>query len=165
MDFSIKAVDSLGRIVIPSMIRKNLNIKEETLLGINVVDSKIVLSKIDIIESKNNEVLIKLLKDVLDTDILITNLNRVVASTRKELIGMNLSDKFLEVVNKRQKKIMNSLQIVDNNIVDNNFLIYPILKNSILYGSIVIFLKDIEKFNKNEIILDSIMKLYLETYI
>ena len=165
MDFNIKAVDSLGRIVIPSMIRKNLNIKEDTLIGINVIDSKIVLSKIDVIESKNNEILIKILKDVLSSDIMITNLNKVVASTKKELVGMNLSDRFIEVVNKRQKAMINSLQIVKSSVACNNFLIYPILKDSILYGSIVIFLKDIEKFNKNEIILDSIIKLYLETYI
>ena len=165
MDFNIKTVDSLGRIVIPSMIRRNLNIKEDTLLGINVVDSKIVLSKIDIIESKNNEVLIKLLKDVLDTEIVITNLTKIVASTKKELVGINLSDKFIEVVNKRQKKIINSLQIVENSVICNNFIIYPILKNSVLYGSIVIFLKNTDNFNKNEIILDSIIKLYLETYV
>ena len=165
MDFNIKTVDSLGRIVIPSTIRKNLDIKENSLIGINVIDSKIILSKIEVIESKNNEVLIKLLKEVLNTDILITNLSRIVASTKKELVGMNLSDEFIEIVNKRQKKMINSLQIVKTSVVCNNFLLYPILKDSILYGSIVIFLQDIEKFNKNEIILDSIIKLYLETYI
>ena len=164
MDFNIKTVDSLGRIVIPSNFRKNLNIKEDTLIGINIIDNKIVLSKIEVIEKKNNDVLIKLLKEVLKTDILITNLTQVIASTKKELVGIELSNKFLDVVNKRKKGIINSLQIVKNSIVDNNFLVYPILKDSILYGSIVIFLQDIEIFNQNEIILDSIIKLYLETY-
>lgn len=165
MDFNIKTVDSLGRIVIPSMIRKSLNIKEDTLMGINVIDNKIVLSKIDVIETKNNEVLIKLLRDVLDTDIMITNLTKVVASTRKELVGMRLSNSFVEVVNKRKKEMINGLQMVEKGMIDDNFLIYPILKDSVLYGSIVIFLKNIDKFNKNEMVLDSIIKLYLETYI
>ena len=165
MDYNIKTVDSLGRIVIPSMIRKSLNIKEDTLMGINVIDNKIVLSKIDVIETKNNEVLIKLLRDVLDTDIMITNLTKVVASTRKELVGMRLSNSFVEVVNKRKKEMINGLQMVEKGMIDDNFLIYSILKDSALYGSIVIFLKNIDKFNKNEMVLDSIIKLYLETYI
>ncbi len=165
MDFNIKTIDSLGRIVIPSQIRKNLNINEDTLLGINVIDSKIILSKIDVIESKNNEVLINILKDLLDTDILVTNLNRVVSGTKKELIGMTLSDRFISIVNKRQKSLINGLQINENDKKIENLLIYPILKNSVLYGSIVIYLKNIDNFNKNEIILDQIIKLYLETYI
>ena len=57
MDFNIKTVDSLGRIVIPSMIRKNLNINEDTLLGINVLDSKIILTNY----FYQNIILIKLL--------------------------------------------------------------------------------------------------------
>ena len=165
MDFNIKTIDSLGRIVIPSQIRKNLNINEDTLLGINVIDSKIILSKIDVIESKNNEVLINILKDLLDTDILVTNLNRVVSGTKKELIGMTLSDRFISIVNKRQKSLINGLQINENDKKIENLLVYPILKNSVLYGSIVIYLKNIDNFNKNEIILDKIIKLYLETYI
>ncbi len=165
MDFNIKTVDSLGRIVIPSQIRKNLNINEDTLLGINVVDNKIVLSKIDVIESKNNEVLINILKDLLDTDILVTNLNRIVSGTKKDLIGMTLSDRFISIVNKRQKSLINGLQVDENDKKIENLLIYPILKDSVLYGSIVIYLKDIDNFNKNEIILDQIIKLYLETYI
>ena len=142
MDFDIKRVDSLGRIVIPVGVRKNLNINEDSLIGITIVDSKIVLSKIDVIESKNNEILINILKDLLDTDIMITNLNRIIASTKKELVGMNLSSEFTSVVNKRKKELINSLQIVENNIICNNFLVCPILKSSILYGTIVIFLKD-----------------------
>ena len=165
MDFNIKTIDSLGRIVIPSQIRKSLNINEDTLLGINVIDSKIILSKIDVIESKNNEVLINILKDLLDTDILVTNLNRVVSGTKKELVGMTLSDRFISIVNKRQKSLINGLQINENDKKIENLLICPILKNSILYGSIVIYLKNIDNFNKNEIILDQIIKLYLETYI
>ena len=165
MDFNIKTVDSLGRIVIPSQIRKSLNINEDTLLGINVLDSKIILTKINVIESKNNEVLINILKDLLDTDILVTNLNRIVSGTKKDLIGMTLSDRFISIVNKRQKSLINGLQVDENDKKIENLLIYPILKDSVLYGSIVIYLKDIDNFNKNEIILDQIIKLYLETYI
>ena len=165
MDFNIKTVDSLGRVVIPSQIRKSLNINEDTLLGINVLDSKIILTKINVIESKNNEVLINILKDLLDTDILVTNLNRIVSGTKKDLIGMTLSDRFISIVNKRQKSLINGLQINENDKIIENLLIYPILKNSVLYGSIVIYLKNIDNFNKNEIILDQIIKLYLETYI
>jgi len=164
-EYNIKSVDSLGRIVIPSGVRKSLKIGEDTLLGINVIDSKIVLSKIDVIETKNNQVLLNILKDILDTDVIITNLTKVIASTKKELINSKLTARFCEVVGKRKKELINGLQIVENSNLNSNFLVYPILKDSNLYGSIVIFLKNIENFNKNEVILDSIIKLYLETYI
>ncbi len=165
MDLNIKTVDSLGRIVIPSMIRKNLNINEDTLLGISVIDTKIVLSKIDVIETKSNEVLLNLIKEVLNTEVVITNLTKIIAATNKDLLDIKLSSQFFEIVNKRKKQIINSLQIGEKYNLSNNFLVYPILKNSFLYGSIVIFLKDIDNFNKKEIVLDSIIKLYLETYI
>lgn len=165
MDSNIKTIDSLGRIVIPAYIRKNLNINENTLLEINVLDNKILLSKIDVIEFKNNEVLINILKNFLNTEIAVTNLNKIVASTKKELVEMILSDRFINIVKKRQKCLINGLQMIENKNISENLMIYPILKNSILYGSIVIYLKNIDDFNKNSILLDLIIKLYLETYI
>lgn len=165
MEVNIKSIDSLGRIVIPSGIRKSLNIFEDTLLGIDVIDNKIVLSKIDVAEKKNNGLLIKILNELLATDIIITNTNKILDSTKKEIIGEELTEGFVFALQKRKKELVNGLQIIEKIDFGDNFLIYPILKNSILYGSIVIFLKNIDTFNKNEVVLDLIVKLYLENYI
>lgn len=162
MDF--KTIDSLGRIVIPSSIRKKLGIEKDSLFEINISDNNIVLSKIDVVENKNNEVLINILKSLINANILVTDLVKVVASTKEEMLNKLVSNEFRDLLEKRQKKVANGLQMFQNSEKIDNFLIIPILKNSILYGSIVIFLENIEKFNKNEIIIDLVIKLYLETY-
>lgn len=162
MDF--KTIDSLGRIVIPSSIRKKLGIEKDSLFEINISDNNIVLSKIDVVENKNNEVLINILKPLINANILVTDLVKVVASTKEEMLNKLVSNEFRDLLEKRQKKVANGLQMFQNSEKIDNFLIIPILKNSILYGSIVIFLENIEKFNKNEIIIDLVIKLYLETY-
>ena len=162
MDF--KTIDSLGRIVIPSSIRKKLGIEKNSLFEINISDNNIVLSKIDVVENKNNEVLINILKSLINANILVTDLVKVVASTKEEMLNKLVSNEFRDLLEKRQKKVANGLQMFQNSEKIDNFLIIPILKNSILYGSIVIFLENIEKFNKNEIIIDLVIKLYLETY-
>ena len=162
MDF--KTIDSLGRIVIPSSIRKKLGIEKDSLFEINISDNNIVLSKIDVVENKNNEVLINILKSLINANILVTDLVKVVASTKEEMLNKLVSNEFRDLLEKRQKKVANGLQMFQNSEKIDNFLIIPILKSSILYGSIVIFLENIEKFNKNEIIIDLVIKLYLETY-
>lgn len=162
MDF--KTIDSLGRIVIPSSIRKKLGIEKDSLFEINISDNNIVLSKIDVVENKNNEVLINILKSLINANILVTDLVKVVASTKEEMLNKLVSNEFRDLLEKRQKKVANGLQMFQNSEKTDNFLIIPILKSSILYGSIVIFLENIEKFNKNEIIIDLVIKLYLETY-
>ena len=162
MDF--KTIDSLGRIVIPSSIRKKLGIEKDSLFEINISDNNIVLSKIDVVENKNNEVLINILKSLINANILVTDLVKVAASTKEEMLNKLVSNEFRNLLEKRQKKVANGLQMFQNSGKIDNFLIIPILKSSILYGSIVIFLENIEKFNKNEIIIDLVIKLYLETY-
>lgn len=162
MDF--KTIDSLGRIVIPSSIRKKLGIEKDSLFEINISDNNIVLSKIDVVENKNNKVLINILKSLINANILVTDLVKVVASTKEEMLNKLVSNEFRDLLEKRQKKVANGLQMFQNSEKIDNFLIIPILKNSILYGSIVIFLENIEKFNKNEIVVDLVIKLYLETY-
>lgn len=164
MEVSIKSIDSLGRIVIPSNVRKNLNIYDDTLLGIDVIDDKIVLSKIDLVEKKNNELLIRILKELLNTDVIVTNMNKILASTKKELLNEDLSKEFVLTLQNRKKTLANGLQIALKKDFKENYLIYPILKNSVLYGSIVMFLKDNNFFSKNEVVLDLIVKLYLENY-
>lgn len=164
MEVSIKSIDSLGRIVIPSNVRKNLNIYEDTLLGIDVIDDKIVLSKIDLVEKKNNGLLIRVLKELLNTDVIVTNMNKILASTKKELLNEDLSKEFILTLQNRKKTLANGLQIALKKDFKENYLIYPILKSSVLYGSIVMFLKDNNFFSKNEVILDLIVKLYLENY-
>ena len=77
----IKSVDKLGRITIPISIRKKLYITENTMLSFAVEENKIILNKVSKLTSNNNlELLVKTLNKLLNKDIVIYDLNKVIAT-------------------------------------------------------------------------------------
>lgn len=90
-----RRIDSLGRIVIPKEIRNNLRIKTGELLEIQLSDEIILLKKHSLVK-KNIEFLkpyIDILSEKLKTDISITNLDEVIYSSNKSLIGKKIVKK------------------------------------------------------------------------
>ena len=80
----IKSVDKLGRITIPISIRKKLYITENTMLSFSVEENKIILNKVSKLTSNNNlELLVKTLNKLLNKDIMIYDLNKVIATNIK----------------------------------------------------------------------------------
>ena len=69
----VRRIDDLGRIVIPSTIRKKLGINQDTMLSFQLDDDSIVLKKIHSLEENNSEVLLKLLEKITENEILIVN--------------------------------------------------------------------------------------------
>ena len=80
----VRRVDSLGRVVIPKEIRKVLKIKENEQLEIKVEDDKIILSKYSDIHDYDKSVnnLVNVIKDISNKDIIITNLNKIVITSK-----------------------------------------------------------------------------------
>lgn len=62
---AIRRVDDLGRIVIPKEMRKKLGVKECDPMEIKIVDDSIVISKYNILEHLNDNVLA--LGDAIDS--------------------------------------------------------------------------------------------------
>lgn len=162
-DINIKNIDALGRIVIPSTIRKKLGINQDTMLSFQLDDDSIVLKKIHSLEESNSEVLLKLLEKITENEVLIVDLEKVVLSSNKKYFNQTLTLDFKKVLEKRQKKLDISLQFLSNLTNESNLNVYPIIKNSNLYGAIVILLQNSPISKKNNEIIELVVKLYTES--
>lgn len=162
-DINIKNIDALGRIVIPSTIRKKLGINQDTMLSFQLDDDSIVLKKIHSLEENNSEVLLKLLEKITENEVLIVDLEKVVLSSNKKYFNQTLTLDFKKVLEKRQKRLDISLQFLSNLTNESNLNVYPIIKNSNLYGAIVILLQNSPISKKNNEIIELVVKLYTES--
>ena len=145
----VRRVDSLGRIVIPKEIRKDLKIKENEQVEINVSNDQIVLNRYSELneydESINN--LIDIIEDIFDKNIIITNLSSIAltSSKYKELVNKELSS-FLNNILEERKDIeenkLSSLSLSnESNDINCSFIIKTIIKNGDTIG-LLIYLSD-----------------------
>ena len=102
----VRRIDNLGRVVIPKEIRKTLKIKENEQVEINVLDDSIVLNKYSDIHEYDKSInnLIDIIKNVYDRDIIITNLDKIVLTTKdyKDYINLELSPYLANIVDNRK---------------------------------------------------------------
>ena len=90
----IRRVDELGRIVLPREMRKMLDIREGTRLQIGIVEGdKFLLSKYMPMNNMRDyaPTAINAMQCVIEHDILITNLEQVVCSTKKKYLAGSVS--------------------------------------------------------------------------
>lgn len=149
----VRRIDELGRVVIPKEIRRTYRIKEGTPLELYIGDSdEVILKKfspiLEIVDFANE--IADTIFSVLSVPVVITDKDKVIAcvglnkaQTLNSKITSNL-EKILEkrlliTVNKNEEKI---LQMFENDINQNSFLVSPIIANSDICGSIIIFTTD-----------------------
>ncbi len=159
-EFNIKNIDSLGRVVIPSAIRKKLSINPNTILSFELEENKIILRKVRKLENNTvNDILIKLLEKITNDSVLLTDLDKVIFANVKKYQNEKISNECIKKIEKRKKTLSISLQILANNSEKHDVSIFPVLKDSELYGAIVIFSKDISKYEE---IIELALKMYIE---
>jgi len=161
-----RRIDDLGRIVIPKEIRKNLKIKENEILEIFIENENIILKKYSSLDDMKNvfERFIEVLEDITLNNVLITNRERVVGtSKRKEYDYLNklLGNKVLKVIeNKEIILSTGKIEIIEDKTIDTNYYIKPIINAGDIIGSIIVFgNKEIE--DKHIIAIDIISKLII----
>lgn len=88
-----RRIDSLGRIVLPKEFRKKLRINDGELLELSVMGDEIVIKKYEILNSNDKFIrnLIKIIKDDVNSDVSIANLDVIVFSTTSANIGKSLN--------------------------------------------------------------------------
>ena len=141
----IKRIDSLGRIVLPKTIRKSLNIKNSDEVEIECSQDKIIISKYNVVE-KNEEILediICVLKNYLpkDLSVVITDTNIVLNASNLDFKGFNLSSSYLLHLNSRKpfkESVAPSFNPFENSKDIILKLLFPIIADSMLYGSIAV---------------------------
>lgn len=156
----VRRIDDLGRVVIPKEIRKNLKIKENESLEIFIDGDNIILKKYSNLTDKEKVFndYISVLNDITGNEIIITDRDKVLVSSKKneKYIGREISDYLNDVLNSRNRVLSNDnwgLEIVDNEKIDCNYYIIPMIINSDIIGLMAML-------SKNEI--DDLSKLSME---
>ncbi len=155
-----RRIDELGRLVIPKEIRKNLKIKDNDQVEINVVDNKIVLNKYD---SINIDLvitnLLNCLRKSINKNILLSSRDKIIDYSlinKEKIDNLLLSEEIMNIIENR-KDIINYLY---KNMI---YSVFPLIINGDLYGSLIIYSNlDI---NGNESKIIEFSKLFLEKYL
>ena len=153
-----RRIDELGRLVIPKEIRKNLKIKDNDQVEINVIDNKIILSKFENLQK--NQIItmfINCLKKILNKNVLFTSRDKIIdhALLNKEEVN-SLS---LDIVN----IIENRRMVINTNYQNDYYSISPLIINGDLYGSLIIY--DKETINDKDIEIIKFSQMFLEKYL
>lgn len=167
----VRRIDNLGRVVIPKEIRKTLKIKENEQIEINVLDDSIVLNKYSDIHEYDKSInnLIDIIKSVYDRDIIITNLDKIVLTTKdyKDYINLELSPYLANIVDNR--KDVSELIPVNLNLNSNmsdikvSYSIKSIIVNGDMIGLLILLSNT--NLENSDLKLLQLMSLYLENYL
>mgnify|MGYP001851260056 CR=1 FL=1 len=148
----VKRIDNLGRIVLPKEIRRKLKLRENDEVEIILNDeSSVILKKYSAITEYEKECVI--LANILDelvenNNVLITDNFSVLVCGKKEyeyLVDRKLSKKFLNILQDRKiftEKISPTFDILDMEEGIYAKIIVPIIVDSAVSGSVVIFSRD-----------------------
>ena len=116
-----RRIDDLGRIVIPKEIRKNLRIRENEVL----------------------EIFIEVLEDITLNNILITNREKIVATSKRkeyDYLNKDIGQIVIDVIEKKDSILSKgNIEIIENKKIDTNYYIKPIINSGDTIGSIIIF--------------------------
>ena len=165
----VRRVDSLGRVVIPKEIRKVLKIKENEQLEIKVDDDKIILSKYSDIHDYDKSInnLVNVIKDISNKDIIITNLNKIVITSKdyKDYLGIELNSYLLNILDNRkyiEELTPNNLKITDKEI-NVSYVIKPIIVHGDTIGLIMMLSNT--NISRNDLNLLVLLENYLINYL
>lgn len=140
----LRRIDELGRIVIPKEIRRNLKIKDGESLEIFIDDNSVVLKKYsdmrdlhDIAQNCSDS-----FYDVINKDILITDLDRVIAASgpmKKRYLNKEISSFVTDTIKNRSiDDSINNVEIVEGITEDNEFVISYVVVSGDAVGSVII---------------------------
>ncbi len=139
----VRKIDELGRIVLPKEIRRNLGIKDGESLEIFVDEKGVYLqkySKISNLKEISKELCIDIF-DVMKINVLITNRDQVIASSKKELENIKIGKKLDILMKERESYESKEIETLFDNKLTSYFLMKPIIVAADCLG-MIIFYKD-----------------------
>ena len=164
----VRRIDELGRIVIPKEIRKNLTIKQGENLEIFLLDNDtIALKKYSILSrfSEISNILVDSLYQTLNKEVILMDTDNIInyKGKRKDLLNKEISSDITNILNDRRKVIDKNINLVDS-IIEESYIIEPIIINGDLIGGIMIIdgsidQKDIELLDYTTRILNNYIEL------
>lgn len=166
-----RRIDDLGRIVIPKEIRKNLKIKENEVLEIFINNDEIILKKFSRFNDSEKVLsdYIKVINDMTGNDVIITDRDKVIISTKKleeKLLNKKLSEYVNDLIENRSiflSNDMKGIEVIDNEKIKQNYYFIPFIIDSDVVGSIIMFSS--KEFDENSKSLLLIASKLLVNYI
>ena len=159
-----RRIDDLGRIVIPKEIRKNLKIKENEVLEIFINNDEIILKKFSPFNDSEKVLsdYIKVINDMTGNDVIITDRDKVILSTKKleeKLLNKKLSEYVNDLIENRSiflSNDMKGIEVIDNEKIKQNYYFIPFIIDSDVVGSIIMFSsKKIDENSKSLLLIAS----------
>ena len=159
-----RRIDDLGRIVIPKEIRKNLKIKENEVLEIFVNNDEIILKKFSPFNDSEKVLsdYIKVINDMTGNDVIITDRDKVILSTKRleeRLLNKKLSEYVNDLIENRSiflSNDMKGIEVIDNEKIKQNYYFIPFIIDSDVIGSIIMFSgKEIDENSKSLLLIAS----------
>lgn len=162
-----RRIDELGRFVIPKEIRKNLKIKDNDQLEINVIENKIVLNKYENVKSdKIISLIISILKKNINKNVIFTSRDTIIdySLINKEIISnKSLNEEIMNIIEKRKVLYNNGSINLSNTIINVFYSINPIIINGDIYGSLIVYGN--EDFQDKEKDIIQFVRIFLENYL
>lgn len=166
-----RRIDDLGRIVIPKEIRKNLKIKENEVLEIFINNDEIILKKFSRFNDSEKVLsdYIKVINDMTGNDVIITDRDKVILSSKKleeKLLNKKLSEYVNDLIENRSiflSNDMKGIEVIDNEKIKQNYYFIPFIIDSDVVGSIIMFSS--KEFDENSKSLLLIASKLLVNYI
>lgn len=157
----IRKIDDLGRIVLPKELRKHLNINSGDDFQILLDGERIILEKYSYLKKYNKELLkiIDCFNEIKNYDINLIINNKII---NKDNIVIN--NKYIDIIKERKiyiNDLVSKIEISKNMIKEGKLVIYPIVINSDLLGSILIISNDkIENVLNYAKVINNLIKNY-----
>lgn len=162
-----RRIDELGRFVIPKEIRRNLKIKDNDQLEINVVNDKIVLNKYENVKKDKIVLLIvNSLRKCLNRNVLFTSRDSIidyVLINKGTIDNKSLSEDIMNIIENRKIISNSGILNINDGITISSYMICPIIINGDIYGSIIIYGDDVINEKDKEII--NYVSFFLENYL
>lgn len=167
-----RRIDDLGRIVIPKEIRKNLKIKENEVLEIFINNDEIILKKFSRFNDSEKVLsdYIKVINDMTGNDVIITDRDKVILSSKRleeKLLNKKLSEYVNDLIENRSTFLSNDMkgiEVIDNEKIKQNYYFIPLIIDSDVVGSIIMFSsKEIDENSKSLLLIASkLLANYIE---
>ena len=151
----VRRIDELGRIVIPKEVRKRLRMDSGDLVDISIEEDSVVLSKFHPL-NHDQELIASFctsVKETYQTDMIVTNLHKVVYSTLEyDLNDEALDSEFLKRINSylnMEISVLNKMSLTKNYTFDRDCICYEISVENELRGYLILLDGIISKKQKD----------------
>lgn len=161
-----RRIDDLGRIVIPKEIRKNLKIKENEILEIFIDNEEIILKKFSSFSDMEKILFnyVETLNKITGNNIFITDRDKIIScqeNKKFDYLNKQVGDTINYVIDSRMPVLsndLNKLELKENEVLNVNYYIVPIITNSDVLG-VIIMISNNKIEERDKISLEIVSKL------